>query len=189
MERITASLASHNEHKLLELRAALAEWDLQLLDADELPSEEGSSYYENARSKARFGRIVGDPDVWIVGEDSGIEVDALGGRPGIASARWAGGRDPVDALLERMDGIEDRRARYVSDIVSFSPEHEEFRGRGVLEGRLTRHRRGHEGFGYDPIFVPDGYDRTVAQLGNEWKAENSHRARAARALLDALGDC
>ena len=80
-----------------------------------------------------------------------------------------------------------RRARYVAELVALSPSGEEHRGSGVLEGTIVDEPRGSEGFGYDPIFVPDGETRTVAELGNEWKRNNSHRARAARALLDALG--
>ena len=112
---------------------------------------------------------------------------ALGGGPGVQSAR-SGGDDPVGWLLERLDGVEDRRARYVSELVIVSPAGEERRGTGTLEGRIAAEPRGTEGFGFDPIFVPNGEERTVAELGNEWKRENSHRANAARALLAALGE-
>ncbi len=135
--------------------------------------------------KARFGHSVA-PDVWVLGEDSGVEVEALGGEPGIESARWAGERDSNELLLERLRGVDDRRARYVCELVGLSPEGNEVRGTGVLEGRIAEERRGREGFGYDPIFVPDGEQRTVAELGDAWKRGNSHRARAARALVDAL---
>lgn len=122
----------------------------------------------------------------MLGEDSGIEVDGLGGRPGIESARFAAGR-PVERLLEELEGVdrEGRRARYVCELVALGPDGER-RGTGVLEGRITREPRGTEGFGYDPIFVPEGEDRTVAELGNDWKRVNSHRARAAQALMRAL---
>ena len=122
----------------------------------------------------------------MLGEDSGIEVDGLDGRPGIESARF-GGLDPVGTLLEALQGVENRRARYVSELVALSPAGEEHGGTGVLEGRIADEPRGSEGFGYDPIFVPEGEERTVADLGNDWKRSHSHRARAARALLDALG--
>jgi XTP/dITP diphosphohydrolase len=122
----------------------------------------------------------------MLGEDSGIEVDGLDGRPGIESARF-GGTDPVGTLLDALQGVHNRRARYVAELVALSPSGEEFRGTGVLEGRIVDEARGSEGFGYDPIFVPDGEEQTVAELGNEWKRKNSHRARAAGALLDAIG--
>ncbi|MGH2996444.1 MAG: non-canonical purine NTP pyrophosphatase [Gaiellaceae bacterium] len=181
-----AALASHNPHKLDELRAALPGWEVTLLDADEFPPEEGETYYENARAKARFGRSIGDAGVWMLGEDSGIEVEALDGGPGIESARWSGRW--IEELLERLEGVVDRRARYVCELVCLSPELDEFRGTGVLEGRVAAEPRGTEGFGYDPIFVPDGEERTVAELGDEWKRRHSHRARAAEALREAVAD-
>jgi XTP/dITP diphosphohydrolase len=177
---LKAQLASGNAHKLEELRAALPGWELDLLEAPEaFPPEEGTSYYENARAKAEFGRRFGG-GAWTLGEDSGVEVAALGGRPGIASARWA--EDGVAALLEVLEGVTDRRARYVCELVALSPAGEELRGTGILEGAIATERRGDEGFGYDPIFIPEGEERTVAELGDDWKRENSHRARAAAAL-------
>lgn len=189
MGRIEARLASGNPHKLEELRAALPGWTIKLLGADGYPAETGATYYENAREKARFGRTVGEPGVWVLGEDSGIEVDGLEGRPGVESARFAGGAH-VERLLAELDGIEGdgRRARYVCELVGLSPEGDERRGTGVLDGLIVDAPRGSEGFGYDPIFVPEGEERTVAELGDGWKREHSHRARAARALLDAIGE-
>jgi XTP/dITP diphosphohydrolase len=183
VDRLRFRLASGNRHKLEELRAALPGWELELLDASDFPPETGSSYYENARAKAEFGRRLAT-DEWVLGEDSGIEVDALGGRPGIASARWAD--DGVARLLEELDGVEDRRARYVCELVALSADGEELHSTGILEGRITGERSGTEGFGYDPIFLPDGEDRTVAELGNAWKSQNSHRSRAARVLARAF---
>ena len=184
MERVKARLASQNAHKLAELRDALADWELELLEAEDFPPEEGDTYYENAREKARFGREVGPADAWVLGEDSGIEVDRLGGAPGLKSARWAGGAH-VERVLEALAGVEPegRGARYVCELVALSPQGEELRGTGILEGRIAEEPRGEEGFGFDPVFVPDGEERTVAELGNAWKAQHSHRARAARALL------
>jgi XTP/dITP diphosphohydrolase len=177
-----AKLCSKNEGKLRELRAALPDWRIELLDADVYPPEVGETYYDNARAKAEFGRTV-EPDAWVIGEDSGIEVDGLNGRPGVHSARF-GGDDPVGRLLAELRGVEgdSRRARYVCELVALSPEGGVHRGTGVLEGRIAHEPHGSEGFGYDPIFVPDGEQRTVAELGNEWKRTNSHRARAAAAL-------
>ena len=179
-----ALLASSNPHKAEELVRSLPGWEIGVLGI-ELPPETGSSYYENARAKAEFGREV-RPGEWILGEDSGIEVAGLGGRPGVHSARWA--EEPVPALLAELRDVEGdaRRARYVCELVCLSPEGSELRGRGTLEGRIGEEPRGDEGFGYDPIFVPEGERQTVAELGNAWKAEHSHRARAARALVEAL---
>jgi XTP/dITP diphosphohydrolase len=184
LEAFKAQLASGNAHKLEELQVALPGWELELLRADGFPDEDGETYYENARGKARFGREVGEPDAWILGEDSGIEASALGGRPGVSSARWA--EDGVEQLLAELDGASDRRARYVCELVALAPDGRELRGTGILEGAIASERRGDEGFGYDPIFVPAGEERTVAELGNAWKRSNSHRARAAAALLRSL---
>jgi XTP/dITP diphosphohydrolase len=178
-------LCSRNEGKLRELRAALPGWQIELLDVDDYPPEDGDTYYANALAKAQFGRAVGPADEWMLGEDSGIEVAGLGGRPGVHSARF-GGDDPVARLLDEVAGVEDRRARYVCELVALSPVGDEVRGTGVLEGRIVDEPRGREGFGYDPIFVPEGKTVTVAQLGNDWKRGHSHRARAARALDAAL---
>jgi XTP/dITP diphosphohydrolase len=122
----------------------------------------------------------------MLGEDSGIEVAALGGAPGVHSARWA--EDPIERLLAELEGVTDRRARYVCELVAIAPGGgQELRGTGTLEGRIADAPRGSEGFGYDPVFVPDGEELTVAELGTGWKCANSHRARAAAALNAALG--
>jgi XTP/dITP diphosphohydrolase len=181
-----AILASANAHKLEELREGLRGWRLEALQSTEWPEETGGTYEENARIKARFGRGRAPADAWVLGEDSGIEVDALDGGPGVRSARWAPPGDQADALLERLEGQGERRARMVTEIVALAPSGDEIHVRGVLEGELARERRGDAGFGYDPIFILDGYDLTVAELGDEWKRVHSHRARAAQALLEAL---
>ena len=119
----------------------------------------------------------------MLGEDSGLEVAALGGAPGVRSARYgAEGGEAIDRLLRELDGADDRRARYVCELVLLGPGGEERRGSGVLEGRMAKEPRGSEGFGYDPVFVPAGADETVAELGNQWKSRHSHRARAAANL-------
>jgi XTP/dITP diphosphohydrolase len=112
-------------------------------------------------------------------------VAALGGRPGVRSARWAS--DPVEKLLAELEGEVDRSARYVCELVVLAPDDGELRATGTLEGTIADEPRGDEGFGYDPIFVPDGETLTVAELGNVWKSEHSHRARAARQLAERFG--
>jgi XTP/dITP diphosphohydrolase len=185
MDRLNAVFCSHNRHKARELGALLPGWTLEVLDRDDYPPETGATYYDNATLKARFGRE--HADGWVLAEDSGLEVVALGGRPGVRSARYAPeGAPAVAKLLDELVGIDDRRARYVSELVLLAPDGRQLRGTGVLEGRIAHEPAGGEGFGYDPIFVPTGEKRTVAELGNEWKAQNSHRARAAQALLTAL---
>jgi XTP/dITP diphosphohydrolase len=182
-----AILCSRNANKARELERLLPGWEIAPLDRDDYPPETGVTYYENALLKARFGRAVTAGERWVLGEDSGLEVDALGGRPGVLSARYAPEGPSANAkLLAELEGVAERSAHYVSELVLLAPDGRELRGTGVLEGQIAFEPRGSEGFGYDPIFVPDGHERTVAELGNDWKAQNSHRARAARALLSAV---
>jgi XTP/dITP diphosphohydrolase len=182
---IDATVCSANPHKLEEFGALFPDWDLELLGRDDFPPEDGVTYGENALIKARFGRLVGSADRWMLADDSGIEVAALGEGPGVQTARWAEGRH-VEKLLAALDGAADRRARYVCELVVLSPDRREVRGVGVLEGAIALEPAGHEGFGFDPVFVPRGETRTVAELGDEWKAAHSHRAHAARSLLDRI---
>ena len=192
MERLRLLLASSNEHKARELRAALPCFEIELLGARDFPEETGATFHENARGKALHGRMIAAPGTSVIGEDSGLEVDGLEGRPGVFSARYAGpsasDEDNVAKLLGELRDIagEGRRARYVSELVCLSPELGEIRANGVLTGAIAEAARGSGGFGYDPVFVPDGETRTVAELGDGWKAEHSHRARAARMLRGAL---
>jgi XTP/dITP diphosphohydrolase len=190
--RIEARFASGNAHKLRELRELFPDLTIEPLGAD-LPEEVGETFYENARAKAVFARDVADPATVVIGEDSGLEVDALGGRPGIRSARYAGpeatDEENVAKLLEELSSATDdeRGARYVSELVVIWPDGAELRGTGKLEGRITGSPRGSGGFGYDPVFIPADETSTVAELGDGWKREHSHRARAAAALRRALG--
>jgi XTP/dITP diphosphohydrolase len=193
LDRIDITLASRNPHKLRELRALLPGWKIEPLAAEVVPEETGETFHANAEAKARFAQATSEPGTWVLGEDSGIEVGALGGRPGIRSARYAGpeatDEENVAKLLDELRAVtgDGRRARYVSELVLLSPEGEALRGTGTLEGLIADEPRGGGGFGYDPVFVPAGETRTVAELGDGWKAENSHRARAAVALLTAVG--
>jgi XTP/dITP diphosphohydrolase len=184
-EVIHAAVCTANPHKLQEFRSLFPEWKLELLGDVEYPPEDGVTFVDNARIKARYGRLVGPPEAWMLADDSGIEVAALGGGPGVQTARWAGDRH-VEKLLAALDGRDDRAARYVCELVAIDPDRRETRGTGVLEGTIARVPAGGEGFGFDPIFVPRGKTRTVAELGDAWKAEHSHRALAARALRDTL---
>jgi XTP/dITP diphosphohydrolase len=184
---LSAVLASRNRHKARELEALLPGWTIEPLERDDYPPETGDTYNDNAAIKARFARE--HTDGWVLAEDSGLEVEALGGRPGVLSARYAPeGAPAVAKLLRELGDAKERDARYVSELVLVSPDGRELRGSGMLAGSIAGEPAGSEGFGYDPVFIPDGEERTVAELGNEWKTAHSHRALAARALLSALGD-
>jgi non-canonical purine NTP pyrophosphatase (RdgB/HAM1 family) len=179
-------LASANEHKLDELRRALPDLEIDLLARDDPPPEDGATFEDNARIKARWGRAHAPADAWALGEDSGIEAVALDGRPGVHTARWAAG-DPVGAMLAALDGAHERRARYRCVLVGLAPDGREVVARGTLEGAIALRAAGDEGFGFDPVFVPVGESTTVAELGDEWKRRHSHRARAAAELAERLG--
>ena len=186
MGGLIAVLASRNAHKARELEVLLPGWTIEVLDADDYPPEDGDTYYDNALIKAAFGRSRADA-AWVIGEDSGLEVAALGGRPGIQSARYAPeGAPAIAKLLGELGDETDRSARFVSELVAISPLRTILRGSGVLEGHIANASSGVEGFGYDPVFVPQGEQRTVAELGDAWKAQHSHRARAASRLIEAV---
>jgi XTP/dITP diphosphohydrolase len=191
---VRVALVSGNPGKLRELRALLPEWEIEALDTSGIGEETGATFAENALAKVTFGRRTAPPGTWLLGEDSGLEVDGLGGAPGIRSARYAG-QDATDAanlrrLLERLAGAgaAERRARYVCELVLLSPVGDSYRGRGTLEGAIAEAPRGSGGFGYDPVFVPLGETRTVGELGDEWKRSHSHRAAAATALRAAVAE-
>lgn len=190
---MNAVFASRNEGKLRELRALIPDWEIEPLVHVEMPEETGLTFYDNAAAKARFAQAV-QPGRWTIGEDSGLEVDGLDGAPGIRSARFAGDdatdEENVTKLLESLAGVEGprRAARYVSELVVLTPDGSELRGTGTLEGEIAEEPRGSGGFGYDPVFVPAGESRTVAELGDEWKRGHSHRAAATRDLLARVGE-
>jgi XTP/dITP diphosphohydrolase len=182
---VRALLATTNAHKVQELTALLGfPVEARALDVDET----GSTFAENALLKARAAAGLATGDAIGLGEDSGIAVVALNGEPGIRSARWAGPDDAGrrQALLARMEGIEDRRAAYVCALAAVLPDGRELVAEGRLEGTLAGEERGSSGFGYDPIFVPEGEHETVGQLGQVHKDRISHRASAAAALSSEL---
>jgi XTP/dITP diphosphohydrolase len=181
-------LASANPHKARELGRLLDGWDVVPFAGD-LPEETGETFLANARLKARHVHAAAG-GVWVVADDSGIEAAALGGAPGVRSARYAGegatDEQNLAKLLDALSGTADRRVRYVAELVAISPEGREVTARGELRGTLAAAPRGDGGFGYDPAFVPDGESRTVAEMSAAEKDAISHRARAAAALLPLL---
>jgi XTP/dITP diphosphohydrolase len=182
-------LASGNAHKAVELARVLPGWDVQAFGG-ELPEETGDTFVANALLKARHVFAATGGGDWVVADDSGIEAAALGGIPGVRSARYAG-EDATDEqnlakLLAALAGQDDRRVRYVAELVAIAPGGAELHARGELTGTLAEAPRGSGGFGYDPAFVPDGETRTVAEMSPEEKDAMSHRARAAAALRPQL---
>jgi len=188
-------LASRNEHKLRELAEILSGIELRPLPADvEMPPEDGDSFAANALIKARAAHAVTGEAA--IADDSGIAAEALEGRPGIHSARYAGeGASDEENLAKLLREVatagEERRAAYVCVIAMVDEGGEEIAFEGRCEGRLILEPRGEGGFGYDPAFVPDdtgsGDERTMAELSPAEKHAISHRGRAARLLAAHLG--
>jgi len=186
-------LATRNPGKLVELRRMLTDFDVVgLADVPEFPEapETGATFAENALAKARdAAAATGLPSV---ADDSGLAVDALNGMPGVLSARWSGrhgdDRANLELLLAQVGDVPDERrgAAFVCAAALVVPGGPETVVHGAWTGRLTRAPRGTNGFGYDPIFVPEGETRTSAELSAAEKDAASHRARALRALLPHL---
>ncbi len=188
-------IATFNRDKLAELAALLDRPDLELLSLADVPGaiapeETGSTLVENARIKARGAHaITGLP---ALADDTGLEVDALGGAPGVHAARYAGPgaryEDNVRKLLEALAGVprERRTARFRTVCVGILGDGREQVAEGVLEGRIALAPRGDQGFGYDPVFELDDAGTTLAELNAAEKNRISHRARAVRAMRDAL---
>ena len=186
-------LATRNPGKLVELRRMLTDFDVVgLADVPEFPEapETGATFAENALAKARdAAAATGLPSV---ADDSGLAVDALNGMPGVLSARWSGrhgdDRANLELLLAQVGDVPDERrgAAFVCAAALVVPGGPETVVHGAWTGRLTRAPRGTNGFGYDPIFVPEGETRTSAELSAAEKDAASHRARALQALLPHL---
>ena len=196
--------ATNNKHKLDEIRNILGSSFevLSLNDLgchDDIP-ETGSTLEENARQKAQY--IYDKYHCNVFADDTGLEVEALGGEPGVYSARYAAIKDPnaesqdseanMTTLLKELEGKANRNARFhtVRALILTSNPPTGGQGgllfSGIVEGEIIRERRGGEGFGYDPIFQPEGYDKTFAELGNDIKNTISHRARAVAKLASYL---
>ena len=197
MGRPRLLLASANRGKLRELRTILAGLPVELVGLAEAAlgeppevEETGDTFLENALLKARA--YAAWSGLAAVADDSGLEVDALGGAPGVRSARYAGpgaaDRANLDKLLAALAGVPPARrtARFRCAAVLVDPTLGEWHAEAAWEGRLLEARRGSGGFGYDPVFLPDGWDRTSAEVDQATKDAASHRGRAFRALRPAI---
>ena len=187
-------VATRNAHKTEEIAAVFRD-RLEVKDLSAVPGvpeveETGTTFLENARLKAvAVSEAVGG---LVLADDSGLEVDALGGAPGVISARYAGGTGGDAAnnakLMREMEGLEDRRARFRCVMVLATGGRILGEFDGAVEGRIIGEPRGAQGFGYDPLFVPDGFDQTFAELGLEVKNGLSHRSRALEGVAAWLKD-
>jgi XTP/dITP diphosphohydrolase len=193
MGRPRVVVATRNEHKLRELGEILTGVELEPLPPEvELPPERGETFADNALAKARAAHVT--TGAAAIADDSGIEARALGGAPGVRSARFAGpgasDEQNLDLLLGELDGASDRSVAYVCVLAYVDGEGRERAFEGRCEGTLAAEPRGSGGFGYDPAFVPTDTGnedaRTMAELSPEEKHEISHRGRAARKLAELL---
>lgn len=182
--------ATNNAHKVEEVQAMVGEaFELKSLadiGCDVDVEETGTTFVANASIKSRY--IHEHYGLNCFADDSGLVVDALNGEPGVYSARYSGQRDPqlnLELVLEKMAGQRDRSARFVS-VISLIWNGEEHLFEGRVEGRITAERSGTAGFGYDPIFIPEGYDQTFAEMPAEEKNRISHRGRAMQQMVDFL---
>ncbi len=178
-------IATHNPGKLKEIRAIFDIDGLELVGSREVPDipqviEDADTLQANAIKKAlEPSRLMG---WWTLADDSGLEVEALGGAPGVYSARYAGPEADYNAnnrkLLDELDGETNRRAKFRCVLALASPDGMVETVSGTCEGVISDKPRGVQGFGYDPVFIPDGHDQTFAELDPETKNRISHRARA-----------
>ena len=185
-------IATNNQHKVEEYRQLIGEQKIELRSLADYPAypgveENGSTFAENASIKALSACKY--CDVPAFADDSGLEVEALGGRPGIHSSRYAPtDRERIEKLLGELKGVTDRRARFVC-VIAIAVNGEVIETfEGEVRGRIIDEPRGANGFGYDPIFVPDGSDRTFAELTQEEKNRISHRANAFRKAAEFVED-
>jgi XTP/dITP diphosphohydrolase len=188
-------LATRNRNKVVEMQHALdgTGWQVVMLsDIAGAPDveEDGATFQENALKKARSAARVSR--LWTLAEDSGLEIDALGGEPGVKSSRYAGegasDTDRIRKVLTQLTSVPDERrtARFRCVMCLIDPAGNENCFEGRCEGRIADSPRGSSGFGYDPIFIPDVYDKTFAELGLGVKGNISHRARAMQQVIDYL---
>lgn len=191
-------LASRNKGKLREMNMILSKFGMDVISRDDAGidtfevEETGTTFEENSYIKAKaIMDVTGMP---TIADDSGLEVDALDGAPGVYSARFAGedcnDDDNNAKVLSLMEGVEPekRTARFVSVITMLFPDGRKYVARGEVEGRLADRLIGDGGFGYDPMFIPDGYDTTFGMLGADIKNSISHRAKALVKLENLLNE-
>ena len=184
--------ATNTAHKLEEIRAILGN-SIEILSLADIHChadipETADTLEGNARQKSRY--VYEHYGLDCFADDTGLEVESLGGAPGVYSARYADGQGHdshanMNKLLNEMEEKNDRKAQFRT-IISLIEKGEERQFEGIVKGQITREKRGESGFGYDPIFQPDGYETTFAELGSDIKNRISHRARAVAALCDYL---
>jgi XTP/dITP diphosphohydrolase len=187
-------IATKNAGKIKELKELLVNLPIQIRCSDAFPSitepeETGASFAENAVLKAKYYAL--QTKLWALADDSGLEVKALNGAPGVFSARYAGenatAEEKIEKILQELNNIRDRRARFVCTMAIADEMGEiKFVADGVCDGTIALTASGANGFGYDPIFIPDGFSQTFGKLSDQIKRKISHRARATDKIIQHL---
>jgi XTP/dITP diphosphohydrolase len=184
-------LATGNAGKVRELARAFPKFEVSVAPEGFDPHETGDTLYQNAVIKVDALRLMVPQPVVILADDSGLFVHALDGRPGVYSARYAGESatyaDNCNLLLKELQGVSDRSAAFVCVLVARLPDGRRLVAEGTCPGEITTEGRGAEGFGYDPVFLPKGQSRTMAEMSVEEKAAISHRGRAIDHMTTLLG--
>ncbi|MCD8179539.1 MAG: non-canonical purine NTP diphosphatase [Tannerellaceae bacterium] len=185
--------ATNNKHKLEEVKSILSS-ELEIVSLSEINCfadipETADTLEGNALQKAYYIKEHFNMDCFA--DDTGLEVEALNNAPGVYSARYAGEAHNAEAnmqkLLKELEGTENRKARFRT-VIALLLDRKEYIFEGIVNGKIIEEKRGNEGFGYDPVFVPDGYNQTFAELGMDIKNNISHRAQAVKKLADFLSD-
>lgn len=183
---------TNNQHKISEISALIKKEAITLIGlsqvgiAEEIP-ETGSTLQQNALQKAEYA--FEKTNLWCFADDTGLEVEALGGSPGVLSARYAGeaknASENLELLLKNMKNIENRRAKFTT-VIALILDNKRYLFEGTVEGKIAETPLGQEGFGYDPVFIPNGYTQTFAQIPLTLKNNISHRAIAVKKLIDFI---
>ena len=193
-DKLKLLVATKNAGKVKELRELLANLSIETVDLNDFPSvvepeETGATFIENAVLKANYYAL--QTGVWALADDSGLEVEALNGAPGVFSARYAGvgasDVERIEKLLSEIGITESRRARFVCAMaVADENGAIKFTAQGVCDGKIAAEARGTGGFGYDPIFIPEGFYETFGELPNSIKQQISHRKRAISEIIQQI---
>jgi len=186
-------LATNNQGKIKELKSLLSSLDIEVVGLKDIGCkidlpETGTTFQENSLQKAQY--VFDNYQISCIADDSGLEIDALQGEPGVFSARYAGehGNDKANIakVLEKLARIENRKANFKTVVTYINADGNAYFFEGKIEGKIAHHEMGTNGFGYDPIFIPKGYSETFAEFSAEIKNRISHRAKAVIGLLEFL---
>ncbi|WFA08923.1 RdgB/HAM1 family non-canonical purine NTP pyrophosphatase [Tissierella sp. Yu-01] len=194
MDKRKLVVSTGNGHKIDEIKSILSDFDIEILSKNDIGLEEfdviedGETLEENSIKKAK--ELAEKTDYMVIADDTGLFVNALNGEPGVFSSRYAGeegnSKKNCEKLIQNLEGIEDRSAYFKTVIALITEDKKVFKADGLCKGTIIKEAKGENGFGYDPLFVPEGYNKTFAELGNDVKNKISHRALALEELKNII---